>query len=78
MKSWSNVVLVPFQHEVGDTITDSGSFGQVVCLVHFVYDTLDECKETINKIHNTLQALDVNGNNLLLRKLDWERDVAAI
>lgn len=75
LKSWSNVVLVPFQHEVGDTITDSGSFGQVVCLVHFTYETLDECKETIDKIHETLLALDADGNNLLVKKLDWEKDV---
>jgi hypothetical protein len=68
-------VLVPFQHEVGDTITDSGSFGQVVCLVHFTYETLDECKETIDKIHETLLALDADGNNLLVKKLDWEKDV---
>jgi len=77
LKSWPNVVLVPFQHEVGDTIADSGSFGQVVCLVHFTYDTLEECKETIDKIHGTLRAFDADGNNLLVKKLDLEKDVNA-
>lgn len=72
MKSWSNVVLIPLQHEVGDTIADSGSFGQVVALVHFTFDTLEDCKETIDKIHETFLALDGDGNNLLVNKLDWE------
>lgn len=75
LKSWPNVVLVPCQHEVGDTIVDSGSFAQVVCLVHFTYDTLEECNEIIDKIHNTLKVLDAEGNNLLVKKIDWEKDV---
>lgn len=74
MKSWPNVVLIPLQHEVGDTITDSGSFGQVVGLVHFTFETLEDCKETINKIHETFLALDSDGNNLLVNKLDWEKE----
>lgn len=72
MKSWSNIVLIPLQHEVGDTIVDSGSFGQVVGLVHFTFDTLEDCKETINKIHKTFFVLNEDGNNLLVNKLDWE------
>lgn len=74
MKSWPNVVLIPLQHEAGDTIADSGSFGQVVGLVHFTFDTLEDCKATINKIHETFIALDANGNNLLINKLDWEKE----
>lgn len=72
IKSWPNVVLVPLQHEAGDTIADSGSFGQVVALVHFTFDTLEDCKTTIDKIHKTLFALDAEGNNLLVQKLKWE------
>lgn len=74
MKSWPNVVLIPLQHEAGDTIADSGSFGQVVGLVHFTFDTLEDCKETINNIHETFLALDADGNNLLVNKLDWEKE----
>ena len=75
LNSWQNVVFVPCQHEVGDKIVDSGSFAQVVCLVHFTYDTLEECNETIDKIHNTLKVFDAEGNNLLVKKIDWEKDV---
>lgn len=74
VKNFPNVVLLPLQHEAGDTIVDSGSFGQVVGLVHFTYDTLEECRETVDKIHQTFLALDPDGNNLLVKKLDWDSE----
>lgn len=72
IRSWSNVVIVPLQHEIGDTIEDTGSFGQVVGLVHFTYDTLADCQKTIIQIHQTFLALDEHGHNLLTMKLDWD------
>ena len=72
VRSWSNVVIVPQQHEEGDVIADTGSFGQVVCLVHFTYEKLSDCKDTIDRIHKSLQALDEDGNNLLVKKINWE------
>ena len=51
MKQWNNVVVIPQQKNVGDDIADSGSFGQVVALVHFTFDHLSDCKETIDRIH---------------------------
>lgn len=74
VKSWPNVVLVPLQHEAGDTIADTGSFGQVVALTHFTFDTLEDCKATIDKIHETFFALDEEGNNLLIKKLNWDTE----
>ena len=72
VRSLSNVVIVPQQHEEGDVIADTGSFGQVVCLVHFTYEKLSDCKDTIDRIHKSLQALDEDGNNLLVKKINWE------
>ena len=63
------MVVVPHQKEVGDTIVESGSFGQVFCLFHFVYKTHEECKEIIRYIQDKYQVLDPEGNNLVSIKL---------
>ena len=35
IRTWSNVVIAPLTKNVGDFIADSGSFAQVVALIHF-------------------------------------------
>ena len=72
MKQWNNVVVIPQQKNVGDDIADSGSFGQVVALVHFTFDHLSDCKETIDRIHQAFIVLDENGNNLVNKMLVLE------
>lgn len=65
-----NVILVSLNKKVGDSVKQTGSFSQVFALVHFVFESLDECKEFIDYIHKTLVVKDENGNNLINRKLD--------
>lgn len=63
------IVIVPHQKEIGDTIVDTGSFGQVVCLFHFVYNTIEECYDLIRYIQNTYEVIDENGCNIVNNKL---------
>lgn len=67
------MVLVNINKKVGDTIVQTGSFSQVVALVHFVFDTIEECKAIIRTIHQTLMLNDKDGRNLVVRKLDEEK-----
>lgn len=69
----NRIVVVPHQRNVGDTIVESGSFGQVFCLFHFVYKTSTECKEIIRYIQEKYQVLDAYGNNLVLKKIDVDK-----
>ena len=66
-----DLVFVPHQKIVGDTIADTGSFGQVNCLFHFVYDGNEELKEKIAFIQKTYKVLDERGDNMVLNKLDY-------
>lgn len=75
IRTWSNVVIAPLTKNVGDFIADSGSFAQVVALIHFTFDSLDECKNVIDKVHEVFRVLDKNGNNLIVRKLDWNSEM---
>lgn len=69
MKFPNQIVVVPHQKNVGDTIVDSGSFGQVFCLYHFVYDTIEECRQIIKFIQNNYLVIDENGENIVNNKL---------
>ena len=75
IRTWSNVVIAPLTKNVGDFIADSGSFAQVIALIHFTFDSLDECKNMIDKIHKVFRVLDENGNDLIARKLDWDGEM---
>ena len=70
--SWSNCVFFPISKNIGDSIIETGSWGQCVALLHFTYETMDECKATINNIHKTFKVLDNNGTNLVCKKLILE------
>lgn len=64
-----NLIFVPHQKVVGDSIADTGSFGQVICLFHFIFEGEIDLKEKISVINNTYRVLDDKGNNLVLNKL---------
>ena len=63
------IVFVPHQKNVGDTIIETGSFGQVVCLFHFVYETDDERTRIIKDLQSNYRVLDEDGRNLVINKL---------
>lgn len=65
-----DLVFVPHQKVVGDTIADTGSFGQVNSLFHFVYDGVEDLKEKLLYIQHTYKVLDENNENMILNKLN--------
>jgi carbamoylphosphate synthase large subunit len=54
-------------HQVGDRVASSGTVSQVFCYLHLLYDTLDDLRQTVQAIVNTLQVLDEGGNNILFQ-----------
>ena len=70
LQSLHNVVIIPQQKEEGDVIEDSGSFGQVVALVHFTFEDSKECIETINKIHQILHVRNDQNEDMINRMMD--------
>lgn len=65
-----NMVTFPVIHGAGSRIADTGSFSQVVALAHFVFDTVDELKKTIDEIHNIIRFYDSNESNMIIRMLN--------
>ncbi len=64
------VVLCSLTKKIGSVIPDSGSFNQNFALVHFVYDTIEECKDILNYVHCSIKIYDEDGNNLVLKLFD--------
>lgn len=72
IKANDNVILVSITKEIGSIIPDSGSFNQCFALVHFVYDSVDECGDMLRYIHQNLKVFDENGEDIVLKMLDFE------
>lgn len=58
--------------KAGNVVKSNGSFGQVVLLIHFIYDDLDELKELLLRIHETIRIYDRNNRNMVLQLLNIE------
>ncbi len=54
------------------SIVTTGTFAQVVALVHMVFDSLNELKEHIALIHEKFRIYDENGQNLAVKILDTD------
>ena len=54
-------------------IESTGSFSQVVALVHFLFSSESELKEMIEDIHSMFRVVDDAGNNLVTRMLDLSK-----
>lgn len=64
-------ILIPQIKKVGDTIEPTGTVGQTFSYLHFVFDTVQELKSTIDLIHSTVRVLDENGENMVERRLEF-------
>jgi carbamoylphosphate synthase large subunit len=65
-----NIVTLPQRMNITNIVASTGSVDQVFTFVHFVFDTVEECKETIEKIHENLAVGDNCGQNMVSRLLN--------
>lgn len=61
------IIFTTLTKNVESFIGNTGDFSHNVGLVHFVFDTIDECEETIDAIHNALSIKDTGNNEMLLK-----------
>lgn len=67
-----NVIELPIAKSIGDSIIATGTVSQVFAFFHFVFDTIDEFKATINQVHQLLKVIDTDGNNMVNRMINIE------
>lgn len=63
----NNVVFRTITKQIGTEIHDRGSFNQNVAIVQFVYRNKQDLKSSLDKIHQKLEILDENGNNMVIK-----------
>ena len=67
MINMQEIIFTTLTKKVESFIGNTGDFSHNVGLVHFVFDTIDECEETIDAIHNALSIKDTGNNEMLLK-----------
>ena len=70
LKGHEQVIAVPVRLVLGSEVKEDATFSQVFSLVHFVFDTEEECKDFIKFIHNTISVLDENYNEMIVKMLN--------
>lgn len=70
LSNTDTVAKVIVTKHTGDTVEATGDFSQNFALIHFVFDTIDELKNTITLIHNTITVYDQNHNNMLVEPIN--------
>jgi len=66
------VVLCSLTKHIGSVIPDSGSFNQNFALIHFVYDTIEECGDMLRFVHQMLKVYDDKGKDIVFKMLDFD------
>lgn len=67
---YENVIAMPITMKEQDTVRSTSTVAQVFGFVHFVFDSDDECLDTISKIHSTLRITDTEGKNMVAELLE--------
>ncbi len=70
LEGHDDIVKVFFTKPEKSKIESTGSFSQVVALVHFLFSSKEELRNMINTIHATLSVVDDSGKNLIRKMLD--------
>lgn len=73
VRSWPQVLDVAICRNVGDVISKTNSLDCVLYRMHVMDDTPEALAATLERISNTLQIMDENGNEMQLEKLTYQR-----
>lgn len=61
------VIHHTIQRDIGDKIQRDGTLGQVNIRFYIVSNTIDEIREVIKKIQQTVKVVDINQKNMILK-----------
>ncbi len=70
IRKLGDIIFISVTKNIDDHIEDTGSFSQAFALIHFICNSSDECKNIIEKIHDTIHVLNENGEEMIMRMLD--------
>ena len=70
LKKHPKIVSVFNKYSLGDSIFQTHNVNQRFCEIDVVCDSLDDVKETVSYIYDTLHVLDENGDDMIITRKD--------
>lgn len=65
-------VYAYFQKSEGDKISGPHTLFHVLGCIHLVFDTINELRQLISKVHQLIHVTDTHGREMLMDMIDWE------
>ena len=66
-------VRLTISKNVGDVVKGPRSLTQILGSAHLVFDSLEELRQIVGTIHQTIHVTDCDGHEMLLDMIDWEK-----
>ncbi len=73
LKNMKSLIAFDKMYDVGDYIEVTGTLRQVHLKFLFIEDTMQELKNSIKQIQDTVKVIDDKGNNMLLPPFNSDR-----
>ncbi len=66
------VKYVTYRHQVGDIIENTKDVNQRIAEINILGSSREEINNTVGKVYDTLQVMNINGNNMVFDKFSME------
>ena len=64
------VEYVTYRHDVGDWIDDTKDVNQRIAEINICGDTKEQVNRTLEQVYNTLEVIDIHGNNMIFDRYE--------
>ena len=68
-----NVFFINTRMQIGDICDKYADFSQIFCRIHLCVNDENTLADTVEKIYNTVDVLDENGNSMIIGRLNTKR-----
>lgn len=66
-------VRLTFLKSVGSVVKGPRCLAQILGSAHLVFDSVEELRQIVDTIHQTIHVTDSDGHEMLLKKIEWEK-----
>ncbi len=66
-------VRLTLSKDVGDEVSGPRTLAQILGSAHLVFDTIEELRQIVDKVHQTLHVTDAEGQEMLVNMIEWKK-----
>ena len=75
LRSMPECARLTISKDIGDSIDGPRTLSQILGSVHLVFDTVEELREIVDRVHRTLHVTDTDGREMFVSMIDWKKVV---